>query len=412
MRKTPRLFVSCLVAGSLILGVGLGCGPGNETIHSPSIVDPPKPPDPPDDPPKYGPEGPWPVVEVLRYGPGEGIPGVVTGVGVDDAQNVYAIDGAAAYAMPVGTVGFTRTDAGGQFDRGYPVLSLVGGDEGKVYLGFDAWEESPENLSEEDKLYGDVDRMALQPDGSLKLEHHYQLQNSNAHWMDHTRMIFSLARVIGGPNHGDVYVGSNHAVTLIRGDDYADHRHAIFLDDTGSEAIGYVWSVNTDVSGNLLYAGHWKVAALPPSPMDTVMSFVDYNRVKWLVDTWPQHLGPIEVPKNLHAVAGDLSQGRMYVGSWGMGLSAMQHAPRRWWSVAGTPDSMITSLELDPADGKLWVATGSSGLWRWDPASGDWEQSPLVPAGLRVNQIYLDSTVTPRALYAATNGGLYVLRAP
>ena len=361
-------------------------------------------------PPQVGPEGPWPTDDVKHYGPSEGIPGVLTGVGVDDAQNVYAIDGSAAYAMPVGATGFTRTDTGGQFDRGYPVYSIVGGYPGRVYLGFLAWEAPPEDLSEDDKLYGDVDRMELQPDGTLALEFHYKIQNSSAKWMDHTRSIFSMARVVGGPNHGDVYVGSNHGATLIRGDEYADHRHALFVDSTGSQAIGYVWAVNTDVHGNFLYAGHWKVAALPPSPMDTVMSFIDYDRVKWKVDTYPEHLGPIEEPKDLHAVAGDLDQGMVYVGSWGKGLSAMQGAPRKWWSIPGTPDTVINGLELDPVDGKLWVATGSSGLWTWDPADGKWEQNPFVPDWLQVNQIHLDTTVTPRALYAATNDGLYVLR--
>jgi len=360
--------------------------------------------------PAFGPEGPWPIDDVTHYGAAEGIPGVVIGVGVDDGQNVYVIDGNAAYAMPVGATGFTRTATGGQFDRGYPVHSIVGGDPGKVYLGFLAWEAAPEELSEEDKLYGDVDRMVLLPDGTLDLEFHYRINSSTARWMDHTRSIFSLARVVGGPNHGDVYVGSNHGATLIRGDEYADHRHALFIDSTGSQAIGYVWAVNTDVHGNFLYAGHWKVAALPPSPMDTVLSFIDYDRVKWRVDTWPQHLGPIEEPKNLHAVAGDLEEGRVYVGSWGMGLSAMQDAPRKWWSVPGTPDTVINGLELDPIDGKLWVATGSSGLWRWDPPTGQWEQSPFVPGHLPVHQIYLDTTVTPRALYAATGAGLFVLR--
>ncbi|AKU92209.1 hypothetical protein [Vulgatibacter incomptus] len=392
--------------------VSAGCVAKPKTVGQGTVEPPVDPPDPPI-PPPWGPEGPWPLDDVKVYGPESGLPGALTGVGVDDGQNVYVIDGNAAYAMPVGETIFTETATGGQFDRGYPVMSIVGGAKDRVYLGFLAWDAAPEDLSETDKLYGDVDRMELLPDGTLALEHHYKIQNTNSKWMDHTRSIFSLARVTGGPNHGDVYVGSNHGVTLLRGDDYADHRHAIFLDRNGSEAIGYVWAVNTDPSGNLLYASHWKVAALPPTPMDDVLGFLDSSRVPWKEDTWPQHLGPVEVPKNLHAVAGDLSpeKGIMYVGSWGMGLSAMLDAPRKWWSIPGTPDPVINGLELDPSDGKLWVATGSSGLWRWDPATGRWEQSALVPGNLRVNQIHLDDTVQPRALYAATDAGLYVIRA-
>lgn len=421
----PLALVLGLVLGAAAaLVLGTGCGSSGDELrrrddHAEKPATPKKPPPftlipaiPDFNVVELDPEGPWPVEDVVHYGPSEGLPGVVVGVGVDDAQNIYVIDGGAAYAMPVGATGFIPTSSGGQFELGYPVASVVGGGPGEVFLGFLAWEAAPEDLSEEDKLYGDVDRMSLMTDGSLELDFHYQLQNSNARWMDHTRSIFSLARVVGGPNHGDVYVGSNHGVTLIRGDEYADHRHAIFLDENGSEAIGYVWDVNTDTAGNLLFAGHWKVAALPAAPLDDVLSFVDYGRVTWLVDTHPEHLGPVEVPKHLHAVAGEIADGRVYVGSWGMGLSAMQMGPRKWWSIDGTPDSVINGLELDPTDGKLWVATGSSGLWRWDPATEEWEQSPFVPAGMPVNQIYLDTTVTPRALYAATNGGLYVIRAP
>src|SRR5690606_676956 len=142
--------------------------------------------------------GPWPLDDVRVYGASEGLPGVVTGVGVDDAQNVYVIDGGAAYSMPVGSTGFTRTASGGQFDLGYPVASIVGGYGGEVYLGFLAWEAEPQDLAEEDKLFGDVDRMVLLPDGSLQLDFHYKIQNSNARWMDHTRSILSLARVNDG----------------------------------------------------------------------------------------------------------------------------------------------------------------------------------------------------------------------
>jgi hypothetical protein len=40
-----------------------------------------------------------------------------------------------------------------------------------------------------------------------------------------------------------------------------------------------------------------------------------------------------------------------------------------------------------------------------------WEAITAVPGG-PIHQIYLDQTVVPRAVYVATNSGLYVLRGP
>ena len=359
--------------------------------------------------PEVGP-GPWPVVDAVHFGPESGLPGRITGVGVDDGQNLYAIDGEAVYALPAGGERFVRTDTGGQFDRGWPVQAVAGGAPGRVYLGFLAPEGEPAELTEEDQLDGDVDRMALRADGTVALEFHHRLQNSNVRWMDHTRTILSLSRVVGGPRHGDVYVGSNHGVTLIRGDDYADHRHALFLDDRGSQAIGYVWATNLDPTGNLLFGGHWKVAALGPAP-EYLADWLDPQKSPWLLDTWAENLGPLEEPDEVIAIAGDLAKNRLWIGTREQGLSAAQLQPRRWWSVEGAPDREITGLELD-ADGSLWVGTGSRGLWRHDVTGRTWERSRHVPATARVFQVYLDATVSPRAVYAATDAGLYVIREP
>lgn len=391
---------------------GSGGTGGNPDVQPPVIRGPGVPGDPGVPPGVMNPpEGPWPTDDVVHYGSAEGIPGRVTGVGVDDGQNVYVIDGAAVYAAKAGNGRFVRTASGGQFDAGNVPFSVCGGANGRVYVGFLTYEKEPELLEEDEKLLGDLDRFALQEDGTLALEFHHRLQNSTARWMDHTRSILDCARVVGGPNHGDLFVGSNHGLTVIRGDDYADHRHAVWSDANGSLAIGYIWGVNTDTSGNVLFAGHWKLAAVaPPAPGGDLMDWLDHEKTPWIADTYPQHWGTMEDPDEMHAIAGDTQAGRIYVGSWGKGLAAMDFAPRRWRDIDGTPDAYINSLELDPSDGKLWVGTRSQGLWRWDPATEIWERIAGVPSGT-VYDVYLDSTVTPRAVYVGTDSGLYVIRA-
>lgn len=390
---------------------GNGVDPGRE---NPGVGNPGVPGDRPTVPPGTvtPPEGPWPVQDVVHYGSAEGIPGRVTGVGVDDAQNVYVIDSSAVYAAKAGNGRFVRTTTGGQLDTGHVPFCVCGGAEGRVYVGYLTYEKEPELLTEEEKLLGDMDRFALRDDGSLALEFHHKMENSNVRWMDHTRSILDCARVVGGPNHGDLYIGSNHGVTVIRGDDYADHRHAVWSDANGSLAIGYVWGVNTDPAGNLLFAGHWKLAAVPPAPAapnGDLMKWLDYGTTPWIADTYPELWGSMEDPDEMHAIAGDAQAGRIYVGSWGKGLASMDFAPRKWTDLEA-PDTHINSLELDPTDGKLWVGTRSAGLWRFDPATKSWEQIAGVPRG-QVYDVYLDNTVTPRAVYAGTDSGLYVIRA-
>jgi len=357
--------------------------------------------------------GPWPVADVVHYGRDQGLPDRVLGVGVDDAQNVYVIDDRAVYAARAGVGEFVRTDEGGQLDTGHTPYSVCGGGPGRVYVGYLTYEAAPEELSEEEKLLGDLDRFVLQPDGTLALEFHHRLQNSKAKWMDHTRLILDCARVVGGPNHGDLFVASNHGVTIIRGNDYADHRHVVWRDENGSQAIGYNWAINTDVHGNVLWAGHWKIGALPPPAPgltgEDLEIWLDGDETPYLINTHPSHWSSEEEPDDMHAIAGDTVAGVVYVGSWGRGLARMTMSPRRWEDVPGTPDTHINSLELDPTDGRLWVGTRSAGLWRWNPATEQWQKHPLVPAST-IHEIYLDTTVEPRAVYVATNEGLYVLR--
>jgi len=411
------------ILGALIL---LGCGDDDRT-RDPVVEDPrdpgekprdrvpgrpPIPPIDPRDPSGVKPD-PWPKDDVVHYGPAEGLAGPVIGVGIDDAKNVYAIDGVAAYALPVGDTRFHRTASGGQFERGYPVASVAGGAAGQVYLGFLAPEDGNVfTWTEEDKMYGDVDRMLLQPDGSLVLDYHYKIQNNNARWMDETRSTLTMKRVVGGPYHGDVYLGSNHGATVLRGDAWADHRHPVFTLGDASLFIGYVHAVDYDPQGNFLIGAHWMVAAVPPAPLDDLERWVSIVELPWLVYTWPEHLGPIQEPKDIRAIAGDIAQSKIFVGMHGLGLSEMVIAPRSWRSIPGTPDTHILALEWEHATDTLWVGTASRGLWRWDIATETWEQSPFVPANARVAQVLLDDTVAPRAIYVATNYGLYVIRAP
>lgn len=399
-----------------------GCGDPTTGPTKPIVDEPDDPPTKPQPKPKPKPKpkpqdpsvpDPWPDDDVRHFGPPHGLPGPVIGVGYDDARNIYAIDGVAAYALPAGEERFVRTSSGGQFDRGFPVASVAGGAEGEVFLGFLAPEgKTVFEWTEEEKMYGDVDRMVLEPDGSLSLDFHYKIQNTNAKWMDETRSILTMKRVFGGDHHGDLYLGSNHGATVVRGDEWADHRHPIFLDENDSMVIGYVHAVDFDPQGNFFIGAHWMLAVVPPAPLDDLEQWVSIVELPWLAYTWPEHIGPLAQPKDIRAIAGDMAESKVFVGMYGLGLSELVISPRSWRSLPGTPDSHIIGLEWEHGTDTLWVATESRGLWRWDISTETWEQSPFVPANARVSQVLVDEEVEPRAVYAATNFGLYVIRAP
>ena len=64
-------------------------------------------------------------------------------------------------------------------------------------------------------------------------------------------------------------------------------------------------------------------------------------------------------------------------------------------------------MQADP-DGSLWLVTSGGALLRFDPGSRMVQTWPGV-AG--VTRIYLDTMVSPRALYVSMSAGLAVIRA-
>lgn len=359
---------------------------------------------PPDDPPPPG--------AVDHYTGTHGLNSWVAGVSTDEAGNVYAIDERAAYVQRAGQTGWVRTSRGGQFDLGYPVLSVCGGAAGRVYLGFSAPEGEPEELTEEEKLQGDVDRMTLQGDGTLRLDHHYQLQNTEARWMDHTRIILSCEYVRSGPSAGDVIIGSNHGVSVLRGDDFVDHRHAVWTTPGGGIAVGYVWGVNADDQGHVLFAGHWMWAILPPVPA-RLGDFLAYGSYTWVHQGWAENWGGVEDPDELSSVVGDVSEGWLLVGSMGKGLAYGDFSAGRpvWRTVGNPPDTHITDLEMD-GSGRIWVGTDGRGLWSLDRSTFTFERSGLVPRWAKVLDVHVDERRGRREVYAGTDSGLYVLHDP
>jgi hypothetical protein len=449
----------------LVLAAG-GCARtgGHDDAHDPDLLPPPElPPAAPTDAPATPPATPPP----WKGGtPASGMVvhrevGQVLGVGVDEGANVWTVDGNAIWVLPPGG-SWKRFTGVGQLARGERALTVCGGEAGKAYVGFWA-DELPEPLHStfEQRQEGDVDRVALDDAGDLSLEFHHEFHNNNGitpdgvvkrTTFDETRGILSCVRVNDGPFQGEVYFGSNHGLTRVRGDDYGDHRHPNFDYPSCSvappgyecdeipEAIGYVWGLGISNAGGVLMAAEWMFAEVRPNDPRQ-----DHDLVRWTLNTHPwTFVGPppfplpgriapawappwyarwplrFAEPARNRAIT-QTPDGRYWVASERHGLvwftvNAARLTPPV--EVDGEPGT-ITALVPNP-DGSLWVGTAGAGVWRYEPPPrpvrladppapevGTWTRLDGVPSG-DVNRLYMETRSGKRQLYIATDVGLAV----
>jgi hypothetical protein len=431
-------------------------GPASTPVAEPPSAPPPLPAAPP-------PAAPPPLVTI----PADGLVvhrdvGRVLGVGVDAGGTIWTVDGGGVWARPPGGA-WRRFTGVGQLARGERAFTICGGIAGEAYVGYEVRElDDPLHATLEQRLAGDVDRVALE-DGNLVLDFHYELHNNNGlhadgtiHdkiFFDETRAILSCVRIDSGPFEGELYFGSNHGLTRVRGDAYGDHRHptfdypscattvgTTFECDEFSEAIGYVWGLGLSNAGNVLMAADWMFAEVGPTD-----PLLEHDLVRWTLNShrwtlvgpppfplpgrttpawappwyqrWPLRF--LERARN-RAIA-QTPDGRYWVASEGKGLVwfiADGARLRPFVEVEGEP-GLITSLVANP-DGTLWVGTSGAGLWRYAPPPrpatladppvpevGGWSKLDGLPSG-EVIRLHMEKRFGKRQLYVGTGSGLAV----
>jgi hypothetical protein len=425
-----RIAVRVLAAAALAGGVVIACGPGTEHAtsgaHGGDVPTGGNGGDPGSgggghggdpggsggsagDPGGSGGQLTPPPHGVKHWTEADGISTWLSRVSVDRGHNVYAVNDGAIYSMAAGTETFRKTKTGGQFALGYPLLTVCGGEDGQAFVGWSAPETDAYTEPESQHKEGDVDRFLLQPDGSVKFDFHYELQNSAAKWMDDDRIAMSCKFMKSGPHEGELVVGTNHGFAVIYGDKYVDHRHVVWSKPDGTLMIGYILAVNYDEQGMIYEAGHWMLGALPSPPTDDLQQMIDYSHSVWVRNTYVVPWGSIEDPDDLDAIVGDSSQGWVLVGARTKGLALNHYGPKKdEWTVLNAPDSAINDLALD-TDGKILVGTGSQGLWKLDLATMSFTQSPSIPSWAQVRSIEVDATMSPRTIWVVTDQGLYSL---
>jgi hypothetical protein len=388
----------------------------------------------------------------------------VYGVGVDAGANVWTVDGSDGIWVLRPGGSWQRHTGIGQIARGEPPITVCGADAGKAYVGYWVQElADPLHSTVEQRAEGDVDRFALDDAGNVSLELHYEIHNNNGinadgtikdkKTFDETRAILSCVRVNEGPFQGEVYFGSNHGLTRVRGDEFGDHRHPVFdypacpnppdgsfECDSAPEAIGYVWGLGLTSAGTVLMSTEWMFAEVGPSDPTQM-----HDLVRWTLNSHPWILvGPPPFPQPGKAAP---AWAPPWYARWPLRFAepahnrAMAKAPDgRYWlaserhglvwfdaaggklapfvEVEGEPGT-VTSLIANP-DGSLWVGTAGAGVWRYQPLprpaaladppvpeAGTWTRLEGLPGG-HVAQLYMETRSGKRQLYVATDGGLAV----
>jgi ligand-binding sensor domain-containing protein len=106
------------------------------------------------------------------------------------------------------------------------------------------------------------------------------------------------------------------------------------------------------------------------------------------------------------------ANGDVWAAAHGWGLSHLSDVdlskPHGTLETLNTPDLNMNALVVD-MDNSIWIGA-DGGLFRYTPSTKTW--TTYSEAGSGIAHVFLDDTVTPRAIYAATNGGIFVYRGP
>lgn len=434
--------------------------PGNPppVTSTPPPDDPGTPSGPSTPPPPAGGPGPWPDEKLVNYTERYNL-GRVRSVGVDDAYNIWLLDGERIGVLRPGDTAPHWVSNIGQARNGFGPDALAlgstvicGGSAGRAYVGYSAAELSPSSFiygpdgsdfpaydnpdpsrfdpaRYQEYQKGDMDAVRVTADGNIELEEHIQksvrnapqtlgIRNSNDHHFDEDRTVLTCTKVMRGANRGDIYIGTNHGATRIRGLQYNSHRHPVWFQDKTDEngnvvgrtqMTGLCNALGIGQNGEVLIGNDWNVGVVTPSP-----NLIDWDRTDNSIN--PEKLNSyVKEVNSLQEMDywrgfQQTKDGLYYLASRDFGLwqmTILRRSDEQATKVPGLPTDSLLSLAATD-DGSLFIGTAGGGLWRLDAQ----KQLTKVDgvAGGTVKELHYDPTVTPAMLYVLTDAGLTVLR--
>lgn len=403
--------------------------------------------------------GPWPKDALRDYTHDFNV-GTPQSVGLDEGLNLWLLDGAKIGFLKPGATAPVWTTGVGQAKNGFGLDTLAtgstvicGGAAGHAYVGYRAQDLQPtipgkphafipspgeeyytdERYAEYQK--GDLDAVRAKADGTVELEEHLWqtvgasnanrqigVHNTNDFHYDEDRTVLACERATRGPSTGDVFISTNHGVTMIRGLTYNSHRHPGWYkylptaDGTMEPALQTVeiYGLGIAPNGDVLVANEQMIGALVP---DGVLA--DWDRentfdgpVPWKFKLFNDQLNDQESYDYWRGFQ-QVTSGTYYLGSASYGLWSFvpsSHSSGTWTKLSGLPTERISALRAT-GDGALYIGTDDAGLWRLEP-DGKTLAKVLDVNATAVKQLVYESSVTPSMLLVLTDHGLTVLRGP
>lgn len=374
------------------------------------------------------PAGPWPLAELTTYGAAQGLVGPILDASPDEAQNIWAISRDALFVMRPGQTRFSIfTTADGLHIQpftdpyGAPAASyltaLAGGAPNQAFVGYFGYESSPDPFAdtEEQRQLGNADKITLLPDGRITVTRYlFRCDYDAAHcWEDRSvrRMLYAHSDTAAG----HLFLGMNHGAVHVFNDSWGDHIHvgAWYQVEGGPPtlSVGQWYGLALEPNGDLWIAGKTGVGLQPWNPTPHFAWVDGHFRYSFTTNTADHglHIAP-DYQENQRGI-GRAPDGTIWMASLSYGLFSWDPASRDYariqrWTSPGLPQSQYVDLAAD-LDGSLWLVLASGELLRFQPTTGAVQTTPGVSG---VRRIYLDATVTPRSLYAATTSGLAVIR--
>ena len=365
---------------------------------------------------------------MLDYSETYGLPWGIQSVGVDDAYNIWLLRGADIGVLRPDTKTAVWASNIGQA-AAFDSTVICGGAPNQAYVGYRTYELPNSRLEKVDDpkfREGDMDVVQVDRNGTISLTEHLWrstgtsqpwpalnigIRNSTDWHYDEDRSVLTCQKVMRGRDRGDIYIGSNHGVTHIRGLLYSSHRHAVWTKNTASGPtlmIGYNYGLGIAQNGDVLIANDWKVAILPPPP--DLADWDNSGKAPWALDTYNDQLNSL-ADFDFWRAFQQTADSNYYLGSDRYGLWEMiRHGNwANWVKIAGLPTERINAL-APTDDGALYIGTDDAGLWRMDAQKSFTRVSDVK--GERVLQLVYDPTVQPSMLYVLTPDALTVIRGP
>lgn len=376
------------------------------------------PPPPPIDAPPAPPPG------TVNYGPAEGLAGPILDVSTDDAHNVWAINANTLYLLTPGAptfVGFNNsnglhvenfTDVNGN-PAMTTLTAVAGAGANELYLGYFGYEGSSDPFTDtpEQKALGNGDHIHYDPATGQLSVLRYQFKcivEVSRCWEDR-----SVRRIIvghSGVGVGHAFFGFNHGTTHVFNDVLGDHVHpeVVWHNPDGSTVTRYgeCWALALNDDGTLWIGNRYGFGLMNwnPDPIAWVSA-----KFKLAYTTYtPDHSLDVSAGYSEdNRGAAVTADGSVWFASDSRGLASWNPTTkistlRQWAGSSAVPQNLVDVVA--DTDGTIWLVTVSHQLLHLDPATGAVTATDITDA----QRMYLDKTVSPRALYVARTTGITV----